>query len=222
MIVVNFKTYKEASGEKALSLIRDVCEVAKKTGVEIVVCLQGVDLRKAISLSDCPFWAQHVDPAPRGRSTGWLPAEVAKEAGAQGTLLNHSEHKLSVGVLGETMVRCKSVGLKTIVLADSLEEAKIVAKYEPDWIGYEPPELIASKETSVARAKPQIIEEVVRVVPNVPILVGAGVKDTEDVRVSLKLGARGVVVSSAVVLAQNPKEVLFNLAAGFKQEVSKV
>ena len=216
MIVVNFKTYQQASGEAAVKLTHSICDCAGETGVEIIVCPQAVDLRKVVAVSDHPVWAQHVDAVERGRVTGWFPPEVAKESGAVGTLLNHSEHKLSVGQLGETLARCKESGLKTLVFADSVEEAKVVSKFKPDYIGYEPPELVGSKTTSVARSKPDVIEKVVKAIADIPIFVGAGIKDKNDVLVSLKRGAKGVVPSSAVVLAKNPKKVLEDLAKGFK------
>jgi triosephosphate isomerase len=160
-------------------------------------------------------WAQHVDAVERGRATGWFPPEIAKETGTKGVLLNHSEHKLSVGALGETLSRCKELGLKTLVFADSVEEANVVAKFEPDYIGYEPPELVGSKTTSVARSKPDVIEKVVKAIPDIPILIGAGVKDRKDIEVGLQRGAKAVGLSSAVVLSENPKKVLQDLAAGF-------
>ncbi|MCH7641492.1 triose-phosphate isomerase, partial [Patescibacteria group bacterium] len=132
MIFVNFKTYKEASGKNAVSLAQTISDVANDSGIEIISCPQTVDLKeviKEVKLSGRPagrqVWAQHVDPVERGRATGWFPPEIAKEAGAKGVLLNHSEHKLSVGQLGETLSRCKDVGLKTLVFADAVDEAKI-------------------------------------------------------------------------------------------------
>ncbi len=216
MIIVNFKTYTEASGANAIQLAHTICDVAGESGIEIISCPQAVDIKEVVSASDHPVWAQHVDPTERGRATGWFPPEIAKGAGADGTLLNHSEHKLSVGQLGETLTRCKEAGLKTLVFADSVEEAKVVAKFKPDFIGYEPPELIASKTTSVARSKPEVIERVVKAITEVPILVGAGVKDKNDVSVSLQRGAKGIALSSAVVLGRDPKKVLEDLAEGFK------
>ena len=216
MIFINFKTYPQASGENAIKLVRIACDVAETSGVEIISCPQTIDIREVIAASNHPVWTQHVDPFERGRATGWIPAEVAREMGAAGALLNHSEHKLSVGELSETLNRCNEVGLKTLVFADSTEEAKMIAKFSPDYIGYEPPELIASKETSVARSKPEVIEEVVKAIPNIPVLIGAGVKGREDVEVGLRLGAKGIVLSSAVVLAEDPKKILLELAEGFK------
>jgi triosephosphate isomerase len=216
MIFVNFKTYKESTGELALSLAEAINDVASETGIEVVACPQTADLREIAKTSNRPVWVQHVDGKERGRATGWFPAEIAKGAGAEGALLNHSEHKLSVGVLGETLAKCKEVGLKTLVFADNLKEAEIIAKLQPDLISYEPPELVGSKTTSVAKSKPDVIERVVKAIPEIPILVGAGVKNTQDVKVGLKRGAKGFVISSAVILADNPKQVLEDLIKGFK------
>jgi triosephosphate isomerase len=159
---------------------------------------------------------QHIDPGERGRQTGFIPARIAKEVGAVGALLNHSEHKLSVGVLGETMAKCKEVGLKTLVFADGLEEAMMITKFQPDYIGYEPPELVASKETSVSKSKPEVIEKVVKEVPSAPIIVGAGVKEMRDVEVALRLGAKGIAIASAVVLASDQKKIINELASAFR------
>jgi len=216
MIFVNFKTYKESTGELAVSLAQAIGEVVDKVGVEIVACPQGADLREVVKASSHPVWVQHVDAEERGRATGWFPAEIAKGAGAEGSLLNHSEHKLSVGVLGETLAKCREAGLKTLVFADNLKEAEIIAKLQPDLISYEPPELVGSQTTSVAKSKPEMIEKVVKAIPEIPVLVGAGVKDGQDVRASLKMGAKGVVVSSAIILADNPRQVLKDLAESFK------
>lgn len=216
MILVNFKTYKQASGDKSIELVQVINSVSEEKGIEIISCPQAVDLREAARVSKKPVWAQHVDAVERGRATGWFPPEIAKETGAAGALLNHSEHKLSVGQLGETLARCKKVGLETLVFADSMEEAIVVSKFEPDFIGYEPPELVGSKTTSVALSKPEVIEKVVKVLPDFKILVGAGIKSRDDVEISLKRGAKAVGLASAVVKAEDPKKVLEDLAEGFK------
>jgi triosephosphate isomerase len=216
MIFINLKTYKEASGEGAVNLAGIAKEVENETSVKIIVCPQAVDIKQVLQ-EGVGVWAQNIDAKKRGRATGWFPAEIAKEVGVEGTLLNHSEHKISVGELGEALSSSKDAGLKTLVFADSLEEARIVANLQPDFIGYEPPELIASPDTSVARAKPEVIRDVVQALPGSKVIVGAGIKDEKDVEVSIKLGATGIALASAVVLADNPKSVLTRLAQGFRK-----
>lgn len=217
MLIVNFKTYPEATGENAISLSKIVSESSKNHEVNTIVCPQAVDVRKVLEHVDITVWAQHVDAYSEGQSTGWLPPQIAKSAGYSGTLLNHSEHKLEKHMLEEIINLCKQVGLKTLVFAASQEEALEVAKFNPDFIGYEPPELIASKTTSVAESRPETIRKIVELIPNIPILVGAGVKTSQDVRVSLQLGAKGIgAVSSAIVLSDDPKSKVEELLQGFK------
>lgn len=217
MIIVNFKTYKQASLSAAVKLAESIKEVSENSGVKIIACPQEVDLKEVRQVLPEATWAQHVDPVKRGRGTGRFPVEVAKEAGVTGVLLNHSEHRISAGVLGEAMATCKSLGLTTTIFAGSIEEARIVAKFNPDFLAYEPPELIASPDTSVARSKPEVIKDVVDEFKDMKILVGAGIKDANDVKVSLELGAVGIAIASAVILAEDPKVVLTSLASEFKR-----
>jgi triosephosphate isomerase (TIM) len=215
MILLNFKTYIQSTGENAIKLVRIAKESESATGIETIVCPQNIDIRDIAKIFPAHTWAQHVDPDLREKATGWFPAQIAKEAGAVGTLLNHSEHKLDPETLSATHNRCKEIGMKTLIFADSVDEAVLVSKLRPDYIGYEPPELIASPDTSVSRAKPEVIESVVKAVPGIPILVGAGVKDSQDVEVSLLLGAKGIALASAFILAEDPKMVMEELSLGF-------
>lgn len=219
MIFVNFKTYQEASGEKAVELARIVKECADETGLMIVSAVQAADLRECKQAGG-EIWAQHVDGVEFGRHTGAVLPEAVLADGAKGTFLNHSENKFDVDSWGElesAVRRSRDVGLKTLVFASNMEELKEIARLKPDFLAYEPPDLIASKETSVAQANPDAIKEAVKIAgeTGIPLIVGAGVKSREDVEISLKLGARGVAVSSDIVLSQDPKREIMYMAEGF-------
>jgi triosephosphate isomerase (TIM) len=216
MILINFKTYPQAFGRNAIALARKASNISDEKGIEIICCPQFVDLKEAVLVSSHPVWAQHVDPDEQGRATGKVIPEVLVEIGVEGVLLNHSEHKLSFEVLKQTMPRCKQIGLKTLVFADSYEEAVKVSELEPDWIGYEPPELVGSSATSVAESRPEVIESIVVALPNMNILVGAGVKSRRDVQVSVQRGASAVGIASGIVLAENPEDVILDLVEGFR------
>ena len=82
MIFVNFKTYKEGSGDRALSLAETIAKVAKETGVEIIACPQEVDFKGVVEITGGSVWAQHVHATERGKTTGWLPPEIVKEMDA--------------------------------------------------------------------------------------------------------------------------------------------
>lgn len=218
MIFVNFKTYKQGAGEAAVRLAKVCQTVEKKTSVKIFPIVQTVDIFRIIEKTGGPVWAQHVDDIEYGQNTGQILPEAVKAAGVQGTLLNHSEKKLPIEVIGETIKRCQNLKLKVLVCSDSFEEAKEIVAFKPDLLAYEPPELIGSppnRGASVSTAKPEVIKSFVTEIKNIPVLVGAGIHSRQDVKMGLKLGAIGILVSSDVVLAQNPEKELLDLAGGF-------
>jgi len=88
---------------------------------------------------------------------------------------------------------------------------------QPNFVAYEPTELIGG-ESSVSQAQPEMINNVVRLLPKHQVVVGAGIHSAEDVKIALKLGAKGVLVSSDVVTADDPKRELIELARVFNLE----
>ncbi len=190
LIVVNTKTYQKGTGKE----LAELYTAAKEVGAWIAV--QNTDIRSA-KRAGVTVYAQHVDAITYGSHTGHVLPEAVKEAGARGTLINHAEKKVSQKVLKEIVKRCKEVGLQTIVCADSIQEAKKIARYKPDYIALEPPELIGG-EVSITEADPDIITQAVQEIP-IPLLVGAGVKNKKDVQTALRLGAVGVLLASGVI-----------------------
>lgn len=218
MIFVNFKTYKQGTGEEAVKLAKICEEVAKKTRVEIIPVVQVADLYRISKETKIPIWVQHIDWFPQGQYAGWVNLEAVIEAGASGTLLNHSEHQIPPGTIKQVIKRVTgSVPVKkfkVMVCCRTLGQARRLAKLKPDFLAYEPPELIGG-DLAVSQAEPQIIERIVKAIPNIPIIVGAGIKSGKDVKRSLELGAKGVLVSSGIVLAKDQKKALSDLASGF-------
>lgn len=211
MVFVNFKTYQQGTGELALSLAKICAEVVKETGVQIIPIVQAVDIFRLAS-QGLNVWAQHADGIDFGPHTGQILPEALKEAGAKGILLNHAEKKLSLEELKKIME--KRQDFQTLVCAESIEEGQQITVFKPDFLAYEPLELIGGT-VSVSQAKPEIISDFVVKIKEVSILVGAGIHNQEDVKKALELGAKGILVSSDVVLSENPKQELLNLAKGF-------
>jgi triosephosphate isomerase len=189
-----------------------------ETGVRIVAIPQLADLRNCVETGvDC--WVQHVDPVEQGKNTGWVTVEDVEEAGAKGTLLNHAEHKLTPETLEKTMKLISGMAFEACICAANPDEATLVDALKPNFIAYEPPELIGSKDKSVASEKPEIIKQVVAAV-HCPVLIGAGVHSEADVKAGLEYGAVGILLATDVVLAENPEIELRKLAAAFKKETA--
>ncbi|HEX6977258.1 MAG TPA: triose-phosphate isomerase [Patescibacteria group bacterium] len=219
MIFVNFKTYKEGSGEKALSLVKAIEEISSQNNVKVIPCVQAIDLKTISTSSKLEVWIQNIDPVEYGAHTGSILPEEVLEAGAEGTLLNHSEHKVqNFEDLKMMVARANELGLKTLIFASNLDELSKVCDLAPTFASYEPGELIGSTTTSVATAQPDIIAKAVEITraKGIPLIVGAGIHSSEDVRKSRELGAVGVAVATDIVKAQDPKKELLDLIEGFK------
>lgn len=216
VIIINFKTYLESTGKRALKIARAVKEVRDDSGAEIIVAPQFVDLC-TIARMGIPVFAQHVDAIPPGSHTGHILAESIKETGAIGTLINHSERRLKLADIDAAIKIAKKVGLKTVVCTNNLETTSAVVPLRPDFIAIEPPELIGTG-IPVSKANPEVVKGAVRKVQEmdsrVSVLCGAGISKGEDVAAALRLGTEGVLLASGVVKAKDPKKVLKELIRG--------
>lgn len=219
MLFVNFKTYKESSGERVFDLISQVEAASREAGVKVIAAVSAADIREVTMSSGLEIWAQHVDAVEFGAHTGAILPEAVLADGAMGTFLNHSENKFEKSDdLKIAAGHCRKLGLKTLIFAGDLEELKLILKLKPDFTAYEPPELVGSKTTSVAESKPEVIAKAVELAHDarIPLIVGAGIKSQKDVRVSVSLGADGVAVASDIVKAHDPKKETLELLEGFK------
>ncbi|MFQ5761848.1 MAG: triose-phosphate isomerase [Candidatus Bathyarchaeia archaeon] len=215
-VIVNFKTYVEATGKRALALARLCDDVSRNVGVSIAVAPQFTDISIIASHVEIPVLAQHIDAVEGGSFTGHVVSEAVKEAGAVGTLLNHSERRLRMEDLGRCIQRAKQSGLVSVVCADTPDSSAKVASLQPGMVAMEPPDLIGSG-IPVSKARPEVVTETVRLVRTVnntvPILCGAGITTAEDVDKALQLGTDGVLLASAVVKARDPAAVLQSMAS---------
>jgi len=219
VIIVNFKTYLESQGKKAFELSKAAEKVARENGICIAVAPQSVDIRLIATAVDVPVFAQHIDPETPGAQTGHLTPEAAKEAGAIGSLLNHSECRLRADIIEGTVRRATALGLGTCVCANTPSIGAAVSAFSPTMVAVEPPELIGSG-VSVSKAKPEVVSDSVlaikKIDPRVRVLCGAGVTSGDDVGVAIKLGSEGILVASGVVRAKDPSVVLSDFAKSIR------
>ncbi len=208
-LVVNLKTYRKGSKEKAVKLAKKCEKIANKTGKNIVLAVQNTDIFRLSKKVSLPIYAQHVDSERFGSNTGKDIPETLKYNGASGTLINHSEDQVTIEKIEKTVKRCRELSITSLVCVDSVEMAKKVDTFNPDFIAYEPPELIGGN-ISVSEAKPEVLKEVIEAV-DTPVLTGAGVKTDKDVKKALEIGSKGVLVASGVVKADKQDEAVENL-----------
>lgn len=219
MIIVNFKTYSEATGQKAVELAKKTEKVSAETSVFIGVAPQFADIVTIAETVNIPVFAQHVDPIKPGSYTGHVLAESIKESGAIGTIINHSEKQLKLSEINEVIEIINKNNLISLVCANNPNISAAVATLRPDILAIEPPELIGTG-IPVSKAKPEVITNTINLVrkvnPKITILCGAGISRGEDVAAALKLGTQGVLVASGIVKAKDPYSVLLEFAQATK------
>lgn len=212
---MNFKTYLEATGKKSVELAKIVEAVAREKGVAIAVVPQLTDLKSVSAAVQIPVFSQHLDPVKPGPYTGHVLPEAVKSAGATGTLLNHSERRIKISEIEESIELARAAGLITLVCANTSGVGAAVASLRPDMIAVEPPELIGTG-IAVSRARPEVVTNSVNRIRNVDssvrVLCGAGVSTSEDVAKAIRLGTEGVLVSSSVVKNGDPQKLLVEMA----------
>ncbi|MCS7110273.1 MAG: triose-phosphate isomerase [Candidatus Caldarchaeum sp.] len=211
MIILNFKGYRELLNKREFELAKTAEKISRETGVSVAVCPSFVNIAKISEAVEIPVLAQHCDPYEPGAYTGSVVAEFLKEAGAAGSLLNHSEKRLRLSDIAAAVARLRINGLVSVVCADDIHSSSAAAALSPDALAVEPPELIGTG-ISVSTAKPEVVSGTVEKVKtlnrDVHVLCGAGVSTAEDVNKALRLGTEGVLLSSAYVKSRDPEKLL--------------
>jgi triosephosphate isomerase len=220
VIIVNFKTYLESTGKRAVELAKKAEKVYRETSIYVGVAPQLADLSAVAQAVEIPVFAQHTDPIKPGGYTGHVLAEAVKEAGAMGTLINHSERRLKLSDIDEIVRLAREKGLMSVVCANNPSTSVAVSSLNPDLVAIEPPELIGTG-IPVSKAQPEIVSGTVQLVREVnkkiTILCGAGISHGEDVSAALKLGTQGVLVASGIVKAKDPYAVILEFAEAMKR-----
>ncbi len=210
-ILVNLKAYSCDT----LEISRGAHTVSKSSAARVAVAPQTAQL-SAVSKTDVETWAQHVSGNSRGSHTGSTLAASVAEAGATGTLLNHSECRLRLATIDAAITQAHNAGLSVIVCANNPQQIAAVAALGPEYVAVEPPELIGSG-TPVSQADPDIVRDAVHaaasVNESVDVLCGAGISTGADVAAARDLGAEGVLLASGVAKAPDPEEALNDLVS---------
>ena len=217
VIVLNVKTYAEATGNKSLEIAKIMEKISKEIGASMAIAVQPTDITICANDVSIPIFAEHIDPIKPGSHTGWILPEAVKTAGAVGTLVNHSEHRLILADIDICINRAKELGLDHIICSNNVATSRAIAAFSPNFLAVEPPELIGG-DISVTTADPDIVSksvEVVKKIDNrVKTLCGAGVKNGKDVSKAIELGADGVLLASGIVKAEDKESVIRDLASG--------
>jgi len=210
MFIINCKNYEEIAGGKIIEFVKIVEKISKRYKIKIAVA-PPQHLIGLVANSSIPILAQHVDNSKVGSTTGFMIPELLKKSKVNGSLINHSEHRISSDEISKLVLKLRELKMISVVCVKNVAEAKKYAKLNPDYIAIEPPELIGSGK-AVSKEKPELITKSADAVNSAKnktkLLCGAGIVSGQDVTKALELGSKGILVASGIIKAKNWTKII--------------
>ncbi len=214
MFVINCKNYEEIAGDKIIKFVKTAEKISKKYKVKIAIS-PPQHLIGLVANSSIPILAQHIDDSKIGSTTGFIIPELLKKSKVSGSLINHSEHRISSNEIKKLVLKLKELKMISIVCVKDVAEAKKYSKLNPDYIAIEPPELIGSGK-AVSKEKPELITKAADAVKSAKnktkLLCGAGIVSGEDVVKSIELGSKGILVASGIIKSKDWNKIISEFA----------
>ena len=210
MFIINCKNYDEISGDKIIKLAKISQKISKKYKIPIAIAPPH-HLIPLIVKFNVIVLTQHLDDKKIGSTTGFMIPEIVKKSKINGSLINHSEHRIPEKEIKNLIKRLKSLKLKTVLCVKNVNESKKYAKLNPTFIAIEPPELIGTGR-AISTERPQLITKAVDSVKSAKnstkLLCGAGIVSGNDVARAKQLGSKGILVASGIVKAKNCERII--------------
>lgn len=204
-VIFNLKNYLDCSIQESLKILGQL-ETIRDNRIYLAPPINSLDYLNS-KKRNCKIIAQSTSVINAGAFTGNISLEILMKNKVNGTLLNHSEKRISKELVKEICFSSKN-GFETIACCENIIEGLEFQKYDPSYIAYEPKELIGSG-ISVSTAKPRIVSDFCEKIKNP--LIGAGITSIKDVEKGVELGAKGFLIASAFVKAKDKKKYAKNI-----------
>jgi triosephosphate isomerase len=214
MFIINCKNYEEIAGDKIIKFVKIAEKISKKYKIKIAIA-PPQHLVGLVAKSSIPILAQHVDVSKVGSTTGFVVPELLRKSGVSGSLINHSEHRISSKDISSLVSKLQDLKMLSVLCVKDVAEVKKYVKLNPDYIAIEPPELIGSGK-AVSKEKPDLITKAAKAVNDsknkTKLLCGAGIVSGEDVSKASELGSGGILVASGIIKAKNWNAIISEFA----------
>ncbi len=211
ILIINCKNYDNIYGDNALRLAKIAEKIGEELDKEIIIAPPTCLLAYLAKNTDLKVFAQHVDNAPLGSTTGFTIPEMLRSCNVKGSIINHSEHRIDLRDIERLINRLRALGMISIVCARTPDEVKELSMLKPDYIAIEPPELIGSG-IAVSKARPEVISASIAL-SDTHVICGAGIVDGSDVEAAIKLGSKGVLVASGIVKSNDWYSKIMEMAS---------
>lgn len=145
-----------------------------------------------------------------------------EDLGVNAIVLNHADSPLTISEVIKGIHQANANNIISIVCANSILEAKMIALCNPTILLAEETDLIGGSEISGTDFLENVTSEVKSINPNILVEYGAGIRTPEDVEELLKTGVDGVGVTSGIVKAENPLEMIEKMLLKVKNRKDEI
>ena len=127
MFVINCKNYEEIAGNNITKFVKTAEKISKKFKVKIGIA-PPQHLIGQVSSSPLTILAQHVDVKKTGSTTGFVVPELLKKSKVNGSIINHSEHRIPGKDIANLVLKLRELKMISIVCVRDVAEARKVCK----------------------------------------------------------------------------------------------
>jgi triosephosphate isomerase len=202
-------------GDAVLEYAKALDAAAIKYDVDVLFFSPYTEIRRVAENTErIIIIAPYMDTIRPGRGIADILPEALIDAGAKGVLLNHCEKPMSLPAIKATIDRANELDMITFACADSIEEARAIAQFEPDIINPEPTELVGTENASDMDSAMAVLRAVKKMYPAMLVDQAAGITKGSQVYDFLMAGYDGVGSGSGILNSADPfalmDEMVFN------------
>lgn len=201
-------------GEDEMEFARKCEAVSVKYDVDVLFISSFMNMKDIAR--QCPHLfviAQTVDNWKPGRGMGKIIPEALKAAGAWGACINHCERPMALTDIKGAIDRCREVGIKSFVCADSTDEAMAIANLHPDIMNPEPSELIGSGTAPDMKYVNATVKAVKEIDSGIITEIAAGISTAQDIYDFIMAGSDAAGAASGIIKSDRPDELLDEMVA---------
>ncbi len=206
-------------GDKLLEYALAADKAAEKYDIDVLFICPAVEIRRvAEHTSHLYVLATYMDTLRPGRGCADILPEGVKAAGACGVMINHCEKPMSLSQVKATIDRARELDMLVFACADTLEEAKAIARLHPDILNPEPSAIIGggngSTPMSYVRDSIRVIKEID---PNIMVEQAAGITCGQEVYDFILAGSEAAGAASGIMNAADPIAMIDEMIAATRR-----
>lgn len=213
-------------GDSVLQLAMAANAASIKHDVDVLFIAPYVDIRRIREC--CPelvIIAPFMDTLLPGRGMGCVLPEALREAGADGVVINHCEHPMinhreraiSLDEIEEGIRRANACDLLSFCCANTIEDAKAIARLHPDILNPEPSELIGSGQASDIGYVKEVIRAVKAIDSKILVEQAAGITTAQQVYDFIMAGSEAAGSASGLLNSSDPLTLLDEMVAAVRK-----